>query len=89
MYLDILGLYNSKSLSYTCINKTHFTTSTNSHCRYEAINFVFTQYEMAALLCELLVNVGLLQQCFWMANSVTRLGDILDFGQLFKAFGSN
>ena len=22
-------------------------------------------------------------------NSVTRLGDILDFGQLFKAFGNN
>ena len=24
-----------------------------------------------------------------LATSVTRLGDLLDFGQLFKAFGSN
>ena len=23
------------------------------------------------------------------ANSVTRLGDLLDFGELFKAFGNN
>ena len=26
---------------------------------------------------------------FPMVTSVTRLGDILDFGQLFKAFGNN
>ena len=26
---------------------------------------------------------------FLMVHSVTRLGDFLDFGQLFKAFGSN
>ena len=26
---------------------------------------------------------------FWIAVSVTRLGDLLDFGQLFKAFGNN
>ena len=25
----------------------------------------------------------------WLATSVTRLGDLLDFGQLFKAFGNN
>ena len=25
----------------------------------------------------------------WPANSVTRLGDLLDFGQLFKACGNN
>ena len=24
-----------------------------------------------------------------LTNSVTRLGDLLDFGQLFKAFGNN
>ena len=24
-----------------------------------------------------------------ISNSVTRFGDLLDFGQLFKAFGSN
>ena len=24
-----------------------------------------------------------------MDNSVTRLGDLLDFGELFKAFGNN
>ena len=25
----------------------------------------------------------------WLKNSVTRLGNILDFGQLFNAFGNN
>ena len=25
----------------------------------------------------------------WAANSVTRLGDLLDFGQVFKVFGNN
>ena len=25
----------------------------------------------------------------WFKVSVTRLGDLLDFGQLFKAFGNN
>ena len=25
----------------------------------------------------------------WLTDSVTRLGDLLDFGQLFKAFGNN
>ena len=25
----------------------------------------------------------------WYTNSVTRLGDLLDFGQIFKAFGNN
>ena len=25
----------------------------------------------------------------WVANSVIRLGDLLDFGQLFKAFVNN
>ena len=25
----------------------------------------------------------------WLLNSVTRLGDLLDFGQLFKAFDNN
>ena len=25
----------------------------------------------------------------WIPTSVTRLGDLLDFGQLFKAFGNN
>ena len=26
---------------------------------------------------------------YWVQTSVTRLGDILNFGQLFKAFGNN
>ena len=26
---------------------------------------------------------------WWATNSVTRLGDLLDFGQVFKAFGNN
>ena len=26
---------------------------------------------------------------FWLNTSVTRLGDFLDFGQIFKAFGNN
>ena len=26
---------------------------------------------------------------WWAANSVTRLGDLLDFGQVFKAFCNN
>ena len=25
----------------------------------------------------------------WSLDSVTRLGDLLDFGQVFKAFGNN
>ena len=25
----------------------------------------------------------------WYASSVARLGDLLDFGQVFKAFGNN
>ena len=25
----------------------------------------------------------------WVSSSVTRLGDLLDFGQRFKAFGNN
>ena len=25
----------------------------------------------------------------WAVSSVTRLGDLLDFGQVFKAFGNN
>ena len=32
---------------------------------------------------------GLLLQNFYAATHVTRLGDLLDFGQLFKAFGNN
>ena len=28
-------------------------------------------------------------QLFFTADSVTKLGDLLDFGQLFKAFGNN
>ena len=31
----------------------------------------------------------ILQNRFGYVTSVTRLGDILDFGQLFKAFGNN
>ena len=27
--------------------------------------------------------------CLYVISSVTRLGDLLDFGQLFKAFGNN
>ena len=30
----------------------------------------------------------LIESNFWFASSVTRLGDLLDFGQLFKAFGN-
>ena len=26
---------------------------------------------------------------FWIVDSETRLGDLMDFGQLFKAFGNN
>ena len=29
------------------------------------------------------------QHRIFILNSVTRLGDILDFGQFFKAFGNN
>ena len=25
----------------------------------------------------------------WSPDSVTRMGDLLDFGQIFKAFGNN
>ena len=35
------------------------------------------------------VNVGGLIIVRMVSSSVTRLGDILDFGQLFKAFGNN
>ena len=34
-------------------------------------------------------NVARLQESFWLKFSVTRLGDLLDFGQLFKAFSNN
>ena len=40
-------------------------------------------------------NIGIVlvpqydKQCATSSGSVTRLGDILDFGQLFKAFGNN
>ena len=31
----------------------------------------------------------IVSQTITTVNSVTRLGDLLDFGQLFKAFGNN
>ena len=40
----------------------------------------------ADILCDWF---GFIQSSKSVVNSVTRLGDLLDFGQVFKVFGSN
>ena len=57
-----------------------------SECFYEG-HLIGKKHSTAATiaLCGQLVGCSVL----FTKNSVTRLGDLLDFGQLFKAFGSN
>ena len=51
------------------------------------MNLVSNELEILVLGTQLLIWLRTLE--IWMGSSVTRLGDLLDFGQLFKAFGSN
>ena len=48
-------------------------------------------HERFELRFNLKLSRDLICRLFWprVVGSVTRLGDLLDFGQLFKAFGNN
>ena len=51
------------------------------------MNLVSNELEILVLGTQLLIWLRTLE--IWMGSSVTRLGDLFDFGQLFKAFGNN
>ena len=55
---------------------------TNGHFRYD-ISDVRTRI-VGKFVCQVYTP-----WTAWQLTSVTRLGDLLDFGQLFKAFGNN
>ena len=46
------------------------------------------EVSVSSLVQSMAVSVAQLVEQ-WLPTSVTRLGDLLDFGQLFKAFGKN
>ena len=56
------------------------------------VHYQSTYSNHCAILRQIFVTVFLTQYTAAVAvavTSVTRLGDLLDFGQLFKAFGNN
>ena len=48
-----------------------------------------TLYKGYDAISDMILETSLSEMSLWESTSVTRLGDLVDFGQLFKAFGNN